>query len=212
MSIFDDIFGNSRSQQGAQLYGGQMQDYTDLINGVGGLKSNFGGVNNLQDEYSKFGLSPFDLGGYQNQVQRSFAPGKANLATALAKNRGAIASRQGGGSASPEAMFSGAEGNYAQALGGLEGQEGNAMLGGYDKQRQSQQFNADFLSNIFGNQDSYQKWKLGVKAGLMNDRSGATKDYLGTQSGSSIFDDITGLVSSGLQTAGSLGFKPFAKN
>jgi hypothetical protein len=158
-------------------------------------------VSSMGDAQKKFGIKQFDLPGYRQKVQQTFAPQFANLSTALARSRGSTASRMGGGSATPEALFAPAEGNYASAMSNLGGQEAQGELGGYDKQIQSDQFNAQFLNNVLGGKQAFGQQKRAAYGGAIGGKSNSIGNYLGTQSGSSIFDDILSGIGSGAQIA-----------
>jgi hypothetical protein len=123
--------------------------------------------------------------GISSDVSGVYNPLKRNLATGLSRARGAAAAR-GGRSATPENLFAPIEGSFAESLGSLESEEGKSKIGRED-------FIARLLDEFLGK------------------RATATKDYLATQPGSSLFDDILGLASTGAQIAGGLGFQPFAK-
>jgi len=176
MGMFDFLFGNSRQEQGQDLYGKQLND-------IRNSKSEFDGINDIGTLDKKFGLSPFDVTNYNRQVDTSFAPGRANLATGRARALSASANRMGGRSANPESIFNPIEGAYAGAEGQLEGEAGNARLQGFDKQRQSQDEQARMLEEILGQKQGFGERKRGAMAGGIN-------SYLQTQSPTSLFDDL----------------------
>src|ERR1043165_9807626 len=100
MSIFD----SPRSKKGEELYGGELEKYDDLLNSIMGSRSQFNGVNNLDDLSSQYGLKPLDVQGYTNQVKGVYAPQRRNLQSNLARQRAMIAARSGN-SATPETNF-----------------------------------------------------------------------------------------------------------
>lgn len=161
---------------------------------VDSLKSAFTDVRGLSDLATKYGLTPFDLKGYESGVKNLFGTQKRALGSSLGRRRQALANRMGGQSANPEFAFSGLEGAFADAYGGLQGNEASALLEGQDKQRSADQFGAGFLANIFGQKD---RFKLG-KQGLRNE---AVQRYLATLDQTSGFDDLLSLGGAAAQIA-----------
>ncbi len=187
-----DLLGlgkSDRQEKGEKLYGEQLQGYDDLIKAIMDSKSEFGDVSSLNDVSRRFGIKPFDVGGYKREVSSAFSKPKRSLATALNRNRSAISARSGA-SATPEFAFQPAEANYSSALSDLEGKEGEANLSAFDKAQNSQFLTADFLKSILGAKDIFGQNKLGQRQSALGSKSNAIANYLGTQSPSSGIEDL----------------------
>jgi hypothetical protein len=202
MGIFDNFFTSPREREGKNLNNNQMQSYDDLISQIGGMKSGFEGINTTGDVSNKFGVRPFDLGGYKKQVGATFAPSKRNLANRLAQARSEAGARMSSRNATPEAMFNPIEGQYANAFGDLEGQQANAELGGYDKQTEQDRYIAGLLQSVLGSQDTYGLNKTSMKAGAMGGKTNAISNYLQSLSDASTFDDLMSLLGTGAKIYG----------
>ena len=190
MSFLDGLFESPRQRKGEDLYGTELTDYDKLIADIMGQQSEFSGVSTLGDVQSRFGLQPLDVGGYKKQVGSVFAPRRANLSTQLARSRSSAASRMTGAEATPENIFAPIEESYAGAFSGLESEQAGQELQGYDKARQQSLDNAAFLRSILSGKESFNVGKLNRRGSALGAKGKSIEDYLGTQSGSSAFDDL----------------------
>ena len=168
-SFWDDLFTSSREREGREK-GGQ------YLNDIQGMKSIYGGINSIGDVNSRFGITPVT----EASVQRTFNPARTNLATRNAQARSSAAARMGGSNASPELTFGNVDAAFAPQYSNLEN---NAAQTGLQAQTQSQQFGANFLNNIFGSREDFNKWQTSA-------RGKALQDYLSNLSSSSGLDDI----------------------
>lgn len=163
-------------------------DYNKIIDQIQGRGSKLNNVRNLNDVTTQFGIKPFDTGEYNKELEGVFAPRRKALATSLARNRGAIASRSGN-SATPEFMFQGPESAYAGALGNLEGQQAGAQVEGLSKEQDQNFRRGSFFQNILGGQDKFSSEKIQQILDALSGKYGGAK-----QGGSNGLDDILGLA------------------
>lgn len=187
------LFTSDREEQGQRLYGGAITDYDELIRQIMSQPDFFGDVNTTQDVGRKFGISS-DVSGVYNPLRR-------NLSTQLARSRSAAASRRGN-SATPEYSFLPAEQDYFSALGGLESSEAGAKIGREDTI-------ANLLRSVLGERQQFGAQKLGMKGSALGGKQGAIGNYLGSLSGSSLFDDLLSLGGTAASIATGAGFNPF---
>lgn len=173
----------------------QAPRYTrEQLGRIDSLQSEFGDVEGLSTLASKYGLTPFDLKGYEGGVRNLYGTKKRELGSSLGRRRSALANRMGNQSANPEYAFSGLEGQFADAYAGLQGNEASALLEGQGKARSSDQFNAQFLARLFGAKDQYGLNKQGL-------RNQAVQNYLRTLDQTSSFDDLLALGGAAAQIA-----------
>ena len=197
------FFDSPREQQGPDLMQGQIGKYDDVIRQILGSRSSFGGTSNLGDVQKNFGISPFDMGGYQSQVGGVFNPLRQGLNTQAGQARKRSFSRYGA-QGTPEFASTDINANLAQGLGNLGSQEGSARLAGYDKQTAQNNYTGDFLRSILGQKDQFGQQRLGAYGNAVGGRGNAINGYLGSLSGASTFDDLLG----GVATASKF-VKPF---
>lgn len=164
------------------------------LGNIDALQSEFGDVTGLSTLASKYGLTPFDLKNYEGGVRSIYGAKKRALGSSLGRRRSALANRLGAQSANPEYAFANLEGGFADAYAGLEGEEAGALLGGQDRQRESQRYSADFLARLLG-----QKEAFGLNK--QNLRNQALRNYLGTLDQTSGFDDLLALGGAAAQIA-----------
>ena len=169
MSFWDNLFTSDREREGREKSG-------QYLNDIQGMKSIYGGINSIGDVNSRFGITPVT----EASVQRTFNPARTNLATRNAQARSSAAARMGGSNASPELTFGNVDAAFAPQYSNLES---NAAQTGLQAQTQSQQFGANFLNNIFGSREDFNKWQTSA-------RGKALQDYLSNLSSSSGLDDI----------------------
>jgi len=202
------VFDSPRSSKADELFPSQLEGYDDLLNRIRGTSSNLLKVGGLNDLYNQFGVQPLDLPKYTQDVEAAYAPAKSNLASSLARSRSDIARRSGRSASDP---FGATEGAFAAAETGLEGQESQQILGGYDKVRQQQMENAKLLESIYGGQDIFRAGKQQRIGSALGGRGNAIQEYLNSLSTSSPFEDIVSGGEDAALLAGGLGWKPFGK-
>jgi hypothetical protein len=138
---FSDLFNSPRERAGEAI------------------QPEFQNINNMGDAQSQYGLQPFDLQGYQAGVQSTFDPARRTLATKRGQAlRRSLSSRN----ATPGMTNAGVEEAFAGADASLEGQQAGQELQGFDKQRESQQYNANFLRQLLGDKENSKYRKLGT--------------------------------------------------
>ena len=181
------FFTSEREDQAKSNFGQENADWSKLLDSINQMQSSYQGINSLQGSNSKFGL-PSD-------VNASFNPARANLATRNAQARSGAAARMSGSNAMPEMTYGGIDASFAPAYGDLENNAAQAGI-------QNQRYNANFLSDIFGKQDAFGANKAGMQ---LQGTSGKTKmlnDYLQNLSGTSPFDDVLAVAGTGAKMYG----------
>jgi hypothetical protein len=124
-------------------------NYTDIITQLAETPSSFEGIGDVSGLKSRFGINP-------NLVGNIFGARKRALMSGRARALSSASSRMSGRIANPEAMFSPVEGEYAGALGELEGARGTAEL----SQEQSL---TQMLYNILSGQNQFNLSKQGMQ-------------------------------------------------
>jgi hypothetical protein len=126
---------------------------------------------------TQFGVTPFDLSGYQSSVKAAYQPQKQTLATqkGMALKNALRSSRN----ATPGETNAGIETGYANAESGLESGEANQELQGIPLQMQSQQYNAGLLNTVLG------------------EKQQGEYAHANSLSGASTFDDILAAAGTG---------------
>ncbi len=200
MSWFSDLFTSPRERAAPGLYQKQMQSYGNLMSQAQGLQDPYAGIN-AGNVYSQFGVAPTNISQYQKDVAGTYAPLYQNLATAAAKSRAAAAGRMRASSASPGVAFNPIDSSYATALNQLQSQQGEQALKGYNMQQQQQEFMANLLNNVFGNQQNFGFQREGLQRNILGDQSQAIGSYLNSLSDTSTFGDLM----AGLGTAAQIG-------
>ena len=155
--------------------------FEDILKQVEGLQNFQSGTTDIGSLRTKYGLT---------SANDAFNPMRKNLANRRGQALASASSRMSGRVANPEAVYSGVEGEYANAMGDLEGQAGQAELG-------QQQFGAGLLDRILSGNTQFGLNKLGLK-------NQVTGNYLNSLSDASTFDDIL----AGLGTAAKIAL-PF---
>lgn len=189
MGFLDGLFSSPREREAPGLYKEQRRKYDDLYNSLGSEQGQFEGINSLADIESRFGIKPFDVGGYQSQVGGVFNPLKQNLNTQAGIARKKSFS-QYGNMGTPEFATQGINANLSQELGDLQSQEASNMLRGFDMGREQDNFTGGFLRDILGEKQGYGERKYGRKLATLGARGGSLQDYLNSLSGASTFNDI----------------------
>lgn len=190
---FGDFFTSPRERAGRDQ-GKALQDE------AANLSQSFSNISSLDDVYKNYGVKKFDLGGYKSQVKKAFDPARRTLATRLGQAKSSIFDRSGR-SATPGMKASAVEGDFANAFSGLEGQQANQELAGYDKESDQNMSIAQLFQSLLQNKDAGAVNKLGAKNSTL-------QTYLNSLSGTSGFDDLlagasaVGSIATGLGTAG----------
>jgi len=159
-----------------------LQDTEGLGREVSGLESGFEGLENAGDVAGRFGLD-------REGINRTFGAQRRNLSTSLSRSRGAAAERLGSGTAVPEAVFGGIEGQYAQGFGNIDAAEGSAITS-------NDQLIARILQSALGNRDQFNLGRGGLSSQILNQRGrfaeqSAERGYLDEQRRGSFLDDLS---------------------
>jgi hypothetical protein len=126
----------------------------------------------------------------------------------LARDRSSLGSRLGA-SATPESVFSPLESRYSQAGANLAGQQGQQELAGFDKSNEQDLQRANLLERLLGKKEAFGQEQNNQIQGALGARGNAIGDYTDTLSGTSTFDDILSVLSTGADLAGEIA--PFFK-
>jgi hypothetical protein len=204
-----NFFTSPRERKGKDLYGQSMEDYNNVLNEIGSLKSATSDITDVAGVRRKFGLPGFDKKGYASQIERTFAPRRGALATRFARMRQDAGNRMSSSSATPGATFSGIDAGEAGAFGELEGVIGDLNMEAFDKEREDQTQVAQLLKNILTEQDAFAMNKVGMKGNALNSKLMAIQNYLNSLSDDSTFDDILSTGATVAMAAGGLGWNPF---
>jgi hypothetical protein len=183
------FFDSPRERQGPGMWGNEMKSYQDIINGIEGSSSSFGGLNDAAGVRNKFGL--------QGSSDRVFNPLRRNLATRRAQSLSSAAARSGGQVANAESVFAPIEGAFGEAFGQLESQAGQA-------ETETDRLVASLLERVLGGQDSFNQNKSGLRLNAQRGKSGAVEGYVNSLSDASTFDDIMSGLSVGARIGESI--------
>lgn len=168
-NFLSDLFTSPRERAGADI------------------QPEFQNIQGMGDVQSQYGLQPFDLQGYQSNVRQAYDPARRTMATKRGQAlRRSLSSRD----ATPGMTNAGVETAFAGADASLEGDQAQGELAGFDKQTQSNQYNANFLRQLFG------------------DKENSAYRKLGTKSNASTFDDLMAGLSTGAELYGAVSGAP----
>jgi hypothetical protein len=186
------FFESPRERIAPEMFSGNIGEYDQLLRSIINNKSQFQNVNNLGDVQSRFGISPFNRMDYQKQVGSVFSPLKQNLATANADARKRAVSKYGT-RGTPEFLSAGVDAQFAGERNNLQSQEAGAGLAGFDKERESNWMNANFLKDILSQRDQFGQNKFNQRLAGLSGKTGAIGNYVNSLSNASTFDDILSL-------------------
>jgi hypothetical protein len=172
--------------------------YGDVIQGLTQLNPSSEGINTIEDIRKRFGLTA--------SPSTAFGSARKNLASQKARTLASTSARMSSRVANPEAIFSGVEGDYANAEGNLEGQQANAELG------QQMSF-AQMLQSMLQGRDAFN---LNKSSQMSQNVGGALQQQNYEESKPGVLDDflailktVGGTAAGAATGAGALGWKPF---
>jgi len=124
--------------------------YGDLITQLADLKNPMGNITDTSSLQKTFDINPNLTGSIFGARKRALMGNKArSLSSASARMSGRVAN--------PEAIFSGVEGDYANAFGNLEASQGQAELG-------QQQYLTQLLYSILQGNNQFEFQRQGMQS------------------------------------------------
>ena len=200
------LLTSDREEQGQKLYKDQLGEWDRQIRRTSRLRSGFEGIDDISDLSSKFGLTPFNLGGYKKDISSIYAPLQRALASRKGQRKALMSQNMPSSVANQYGAYNLIEGDYAGEFEDLLSKEAMQQALGYDKERAAQEFGAKFLGDVKARHGQFGLQREGLRGGQVGSKGSAIGDYLSTLSDTTLFEDIL----SGLGSAASFLTTPLS--